>query len=132
MEQCCGTCALTRQGFVDRVLHLNRTHDNLPSMRAELLQHDAALRDRIAQQQDQWRKTNAQYESAAKAVTRLTTQLAAMTAERDAALFKHDELAAILIANQVQVQTVQRNRELRAHVASLQAALAARGSTPTV
>jgi len=45
--------ALSRIGFQDRVLHLNRTHDNLPTMRAELLSHDAAQRLTISQQAHQ-------------------------------------------------------------------------------
>lgn len=40
-----------------------------------ILDHDALQRQQLAMAQAQWTATNAQYESAAKAVTRLTTAL---------------------------------------------------------
>lgn len=55
-----------------------------------MLAHDAAQRQALAQQaqritewEDQWRKTNAQYEASAKAVTRQAQELAQRTTERD-------------------------------------------------
>lgn len=43
----------------------------------------------------------------------LQATLAERERELQATIRKHDELAAILIANKVQVQTVQRNRDLQ-------------------
>lgn len=51
----------------------------------DLNEEIATLEQQLTAMTEQWQKTNAQYESTAKAVTRLTTQLAAMTAERDEA-----------------------------------------------
>lgn len=80
--------ALTREQVESICRFLVEEH--LSTEAATMLAHDAAQRQALAQQaqritewEDQWRKTNAQYEASAKAVTRQAQELAQRTTERD-------------------------------------------------
>lgn len=69
-------------------------------------------RQAIERLEEQWRKTNAQYEASAKAVTRLTTQLQAMTTARDIATRQ---------GGQARTELILENRDLSEHLATAQA-----------
>lgn len=88
--------ALTRVGFQDRVLHLNRTSDNLPTMRAELLAHDATRRATITQQAQELENLKGNYAIQKAAADDYEQQLAAMTRERDAFQVGQLEVAKFL------------------------------------
>jgi len=49
----------------------------------------------------------------------LRANVEALGKERDEIQRKHDELGAIIIANKIQVQSVQRNRDLRSQLAAM-------------
>lgn len=92
----------------------------------QLIDSDAAQRatiERLEQELEEYRSI-AENIGAGKAVSQLEQsqqQLAALRTERDAIQRKHDELGAIIIANKVQVQSVQRNRDLQAQLTTSQA-----------
>jgi len=111
--------ALTREQVE---LKLSRIADGEPFNVPQILAHDAALRARCEAAEQQWRKTNAQYEQTAKAVTRLTTQLAQMMQER-AQLERQKEhaLGSWSIANDVAFQRLQMIDALKSQLTSAQA-----------
>ena len=78
-----------------------------------LLDEHAALRAQLAAKDEQWAKTNAQYESAAKAVTRLTTELAALRAQLAAMTKERDVLKALNETQRLSIKGYQQELEAK-------------------